>query len=52
MQLPAGTYAVQWHSLGSRDTVGADQVTVAGPGAVGFTAPFAAGPAVLHLRRA
>jgi hypothetical protein len=53
VQLPAGTYAVQWHSLGSRDTVGVDQVTVAGPGAVAFTAPFAAaGPAVLRLKRA
>jgi hypothetical protein len=53
VRLAAGTYAVQWHHLGSRDTVGADQVTVASPDAVGFTAPFAdPGPALLHLNRA
>jgi hypothetical protein len=50
--LATGTYTVQWYSLNSRDTVGADQVTVGDPAPIGFTAPStAAGPAVLYLKR-
>jgi hypothetical protein len=50
--LAAGTYTVQWHSVNSRETVGADKVTVESPTTIGFRAPFeAAGPAVLHLKK-
>jgi hypothetical protein len=51
--LAAGTYAVQWHSLNSRETVAAGEVTVESFATSGFSAPFAAaGPAVLYLKRA
>ena len=50
--LEAGTYAVEWYSVDSRETVGADRVTVESSTPVSFSAPFeAAGPAVLYLKR-
>jgi hypothetical protein len=50
--LAAGAYAVEWFSVGARQAKGADGVTVAYDGRVGFTAPFAeGGPAVLYLKR-
>ncbi len=51
--LAAGTYAVQWYSVNSRETVGAGTVTVESPTTTSFSAPFeAAGPAVLYLETA
>ena len=50
--LEAGTYAVEWFSVDSRETKGAGEVTVERDESIGFTAPFAeAGPAVLYLHR-
>jgi hypothetical protein len=51
--LAAGTYAVRWHSVDSRQTVGSEEVTAEAATTVGFSPPFAAaGPAVLYLKRA
>jgi hypothetical protein len=51
VSLAAGTYAGQWYSLDSRETVAAGQLTVEGSTTT-LSAPFeAAGPAVLHLER-
>lgn len=51
--LAPGTYTVQWHDVDSRETAGADELTVSGPGATSFSAPFAAGgPAVVYLKAA
>jgi hypothetical protein len=48
----AGSYAVEWYSVTSRETRGADNLTVEWDGSVDFRAPFAeAGPAVLYLKR-
>lgn len=50
--LEPGTYAAEWHSLGSRATQSSEDVTVGAAEAVRFSPPFAdAGPAVLYLRR-
>jgi hypothetical protein len=49
--LEAGTYAVEWYSVTSRETKGAGNMAVARDGSTGFTAPLAeAGPAVLYLK--
>jgi hypothetical protein len=48
----AGTCAVEWHSVASRETKAAGSLTVERDGGTGFRAPdAAAGPAVLHLKR-
>jgi hypothetical protein len=49
--LEPGPYRVEWFAVDGRDTAPADPVTVDGPGLVGFTAPFATGPAVLYLAK-
>ena len=50
--LAAGTYAVQWYSVNSREMVDADSVTVESSTTIGFSAPFEApGPAVLYLKK-
>jgi hypothetical protein len=50
--LDARTYSVEWFSVSSRETLGADDVTLESAGPVTFTAPFdRAGPAVLYLKR-
>jgi len=50
--LAAGTYAVEWFSVNSRETQVADAVTVKRDERIRFTTPFAeVGPAVLYLRR-
>jgi hypothetical protein len=49
--LEAGSYGVEWFSLREREASLADDVTVQGPGAIGFTAPTGAGLAVLHLTK-
>jgi hypothetical protein len=52
MTLTPGRYAVEWHSLGSRETVPGAALTVADADPISLRAPFeAAGPAVVHLRR-
>ena len=52
-RLAAGTYAVEWFGVASRQTTGAGEVTVEGDEDRAFTAPFAeTEPAVLYLRRA
>jgi hypothetical protein len=48
--LAAGSYAVEWYSVTSRETKGAGNMA-ANDGSTSFTAPFAkAGPAVLYLK--
>jgi hypothetical protein len=49
--LHPGGYRAEWFAVDGRDTTPAGPVTVEEPAKVGFAAPFAAGPAVLHLRR-
>lgn len=52
MTLTPGRYAVEWHSLGSRETVPGTTLTVADDNPISLSAPFeTAGPAVVHLRR-
>jgi hypothetical protein len=52
VSLAAGSYAVEWHSLNSRKTASAQEVTVESPSALTFTAPFeAVGPAILYLKK-
>jgi hypothetical protein len=52
MTLRPGRYAVEWHSLGSRETVPGTTLTVADDNPISLSAPFeTAGPAVVHLRR-
>jgi hypothetical protein len=51
--LEAGTYAVEWFDVNSRETLRADNVTIKGPSANSFSAPFKQpGSAVLYLKRA
>jgi hypothetical protein len=50
--LDAGTYTIEWYSVNSRKTEGADSLTVERAESVGFTAPFAeVGPVVLYLKQ-
>jgi hypothetical protein len=52
VSLAPGSYAIEWHSLNSRMTASAQEVTVESPSALTFTGSFeAAGPAVLYLLR-
>jgi hypothetical protein len=47
----AGTYAVAWYSVASRESKAAGNLTVERDGSTGFRARNAAGPAVLRLKR-
>jgi hypothetical protein len=50
--LEAGTYAVEWYSVNSRETQALSNLTVEGDGPTNFIAPFAeAGSVVLYLKR-
>jgi hypothetical protein len=50
--LPAGRYAVEWHSLPSRDTVAGETLTVPVHAKINMSAPSEIpGPAVVYLRR-
>ena len=52
MSLGAGTYAVRWHGVASRETRDASPVKVENRGNTTFSVPLAeAGPAVLYLKR-
>ncbi|SHN75324.1 hypothetical protein [Cryptosporangium aurantiacum] len=51
VDLPAGSYAVEWFGVASRDTSTADPRTIDAAGTAEFAAPFGSGPAVLYLRR-
>jgi hypothetical protein len=52
VELEAGTYAVEWHDLGSRGSEPGESVTVGATETVRFKPPFAdPDPAVLYLRR-
>ena len=50
VQLSAGTYVVEWHSVATRETRAAGTQRVERNAKVRFTSPFASGPAVLYLR--
>jgi hypothetical protein len=50
--LEAGTYAVEWYGVTSREIKGASSMAIASGGSTSFTAPLAEpGPAVLYLKR-
>jgi hypothetical protein len=50
--LTPGQYAVEWHSLPSRDTVPGAVLTIPDDSKINISAPSEiAGPAVVHLRR-
>jgi hypothetical protein len=50
--LMPGRYAVEWHSLGSRETVPGTTPTLADGNTISVSPPFeVVGPAVVHLRR-
>lgn len=52
LTLEPSSYAVEWHSVESRETRQAENLTVKSPGAVSFQAPFAeGGSAVLFLKK-
>jgi hypothetical protein len=51
VDLPAGSYAVEWFDVTARETTTGAPLTVDRATATGFTAPFASGAAVLYLRR-
>jgi hypothetical protein len=51
LDLPAGSYAVEWFSLAERSWIDADAVSVEPGGAMRFDPPFSSGPCVLHLVR-
>jgi hypothetical protein len=51
LRLEAGTYSAEWHSVTTRETKEAGEVTIVNRGSASFTAPFPqAGPAVLYLK--
>ena len=50
-RLAAGTYAVEWFNVDSREVADAGEVTVENADPASFSAPFAAGPAVLYLKK-
>jgi hypothetical protein len=52
VELPAGTYAVEWFSLEDRSWTDADRVLVESPGARSFEHDSTFGASVLHLQRA
>ena len=51
VELEAGAYLLEWHSLTTRETKGPGKLTVKSNGNASFAAPFAeARPAVLYLK--
>jgi hypothetical protein len=51
LRLEYGTYSAEWHSVTTRETKEAGEVTIEERGSASFTAPFPqAGPAVLYLK--
>jgi hypothetical protein len=51
VNLVPGTYAVEWHSLATREAMVGGELTVVGDGRTVFASPFAAaGSAVLYLK--
>jgi len=50
VDLPTGSYGVEWHSVTTRETIERDALTLAADGRHQFTSPFAAGASVLYLR--
>jgi hypothetical protein len=51
VNLPAGSYAVEWFDVTARETVAGNPLTVPSVAMIEFTSPFAFGPAVLYLSR-
>jgi hypothetical protein len=52
VELPAGTYSVEWYDVASRATTAGDAVRLEKDAPITFTAPFAQrGPSVLLLQR-
>jgi hypothetical protein len=52
LTLEAGTYAVEWYGVKSRETKVDAKVEVPSDDTISFTAPFAqTGPAVLYLKQ-
>lgn len=51
VDLPAGTYQVEWFDVTTRETTSSDALNVEQEGAVEFSSPFPPGPAVIYLSR-
>ncbi len=52
VRMADGTYAVEWHSVNSRESVGAGTLLVERATTVSFSSPFAVdGPVVVYLKR-
>ena len=51
VDLPAGSYQVEWFEVTSRETSTDEPRVVEQTDAIEFAAPFASGPAVLYLNR-
>jgi hypothetical protein len=51
IQLPAGTYEVEWFRLGDREWTASGRVSVADEERTTLHAPLESGPAVIHLLR-
>jgi hypothetical protein len=49
VELSAGMYAVEWHSVATRETRTGSSLRVERASRTGFTSPFSSGPAVLYL---
>jgi hypothetical protein len=50
VELPAGSYTVEWFDVAARETTAAGTRTLERAGAAEFSAPPGSGPAVLYLR--
>jgi hypothetical protein len=52
VDLPTGTYQVEWFDVTTRETTTSDALRIDSDGTVEFSSPFPPGPAVVYLNRA
>jgi len=52
VDLPAGSYRVEWFDVTTRETRASDVLSVGAEGPTEFSSPFPPGPAVVYLNRA
>ena len=52
VDLPAGSYHVEWFDITTRETTASDVLSVESEGTVECSSPFPAGPVVVYLNRA
>jgi hypothetical protein len=51
VNLPTGSYQVEWFDVTTRETTASDVLSVESEGTVEFSSPFPAGPVVVYLNR-